>query len=91
MKRAEPFIPWHFDGPIITFEIPVMKLVKKIAYVSPLFIRNVKLLKSRMRENWMNLLHIAMEHYMERVARHNEVNQKVSVENEMLDWMHRNT
>ena len=68
----------------------MMKLVKKITYVCSLFIRNVKLLKSRMRENWMDRLHIAMEHYMQRVARHNEMDQKVSVENEMLDWMHRN-
>ena len=90
MKRTKPFIPWHFNGPIITFEISVMKLVKKITYFCPFLIRNVKLLKSRMGENWMYWLHITMEHYVQRVAWHNKVNPKVSVEKEMLDRMHRN-
>ena len=41
VKGSKPFVPWHFNCSIITLEISVMELMKKVTHISLLFIRDI--------------------------------------------------
>ena len=91
MKRTKPSVPWHFNCSVVTFKIPVMELMEKVTHVCTFFVCNIELFKTWVGKNWMNWLHIAMKHDMQRMARHDEMNQKIGIENQMFNRMHRNT
>ena len=90
MKGAEQPVPGHFDRSVIALKIPVVQLVEEIPHPGAVLTGHIEPLETRMRENRMHRLHVAVKQQMHRMARHHEMNEKIGEEQRMLNRMHGN-
>ena len=91
VERAEPAIPGHVDGTVITLEIAVVKLMEENAHLRAFLVGDNQFVEAGMGKDRVYRLGIAMEKHVKWVRRHDQVDQEVSVKEQVLDRVHRDT
>ena len=88
VKRSEPFIPGHFEVPVIALEITVMHLVMERPESETVFVPHNQSLKSRMGGRSGQRLVLHVEENVNGMCGKQPVNQDGTEKHHMLDRMH---
>ena len=88
LPKAKAAVPGHFNRAIVALKIPVVELMKEIPHHRPFPAAHHKLIKAGMRKDGMYRLHISVKQHVDRMARHDKVDQEIRVEQQLLQWMH---
>ena len=90
VERAEPLVARHFRFTIVAFEISVMQLMKKVAYLQSRIVsvagRNRFI--ARMRTYCEQHLHLQMEDEVDRMGRKNDMDQNRTEVSDVFDRVH---
>ena len=85
---AEPPIPGHFDRAVVALEIPVVQLVEIDTHPHLRVLVDHQFFETGMRKHGMGGLDIAVEHHVERVAGHNQMDREIGIEQRVFHRMH---